>query len=553
VWWQCSNGHEWETKVSHRTRGSGCVYCAGQKVWEGFNDLATTYPGLVTEWHPTKNGDSTPQDVSAGSNKKVWWQCSKGHEWKAALAHRKNGTQCPVCNSNGTSHPEQCLLFYLSKVFPNAQNRYRLGSDEIDLLIPEIGLVIEYDGVYWHRLKLQKDIEKSQRLKSFYKILRIREEGLPLFKLEGVDCMVTTGHEKDLSTTIDKVFDFILKNFNLEPLVVETISNVVVDLEKDWINILENYRSYEYKNSLAVLHPELVKQWHPIKNGQLKPENFRSHSMEKVWWQCSKGHEWRAIIDSRSKSRGCPYCANKLVWAGFNDLATIHPELEKEWHPTKNADLTPQQVTIGSGKKIWWQCSKGHEWQVPVSHRTSKNTGCPYCSGYYPILGENDLGTTHPELIKEWHPTKNEHLAPQDVSAGSNKKVWWQCSKNHEWEATIANRTSNQTGCPYCSGKSVLNGFNDLATFEPILAKEWHLTKNGDLSPQDVSTGSNKKVWWQCSKNHEWEAVINSRSEGRGCPYCAGRYAIVGETDLTTTHPDLAKQWHPTKNGHLTP
>ncbi|MDO9391013.1 MAG: zinc-ribbon domain-containing protein, partial [bacterium] len=200
-------------------------------------------------------------------------------------------------------------------------------------------------------------------------------------------------------------------------------------------------------------------------------------------------------------------------------------ELAKEWHPTKNGSLTPSDVTQGSHKKVWWQCKKDktHEWATIISIR-NKGVGCPYCSNRM-VNHQNCLATTNPELAKEWHPTKNGSLTPNDVTQASNKKVWWQCKKDksHEWAANISNRNKG-SGCPYCSNKAV-NHQNCLATTNPGLAKEWHPTKNGTLSPKDITPGSDKKVWWQCKKDktHEWRAAVYKRSKGRGCPYCSGR------------------------------
>ena len=129
---------------------------------------------------------------------------------------------------------------------------------------------------------------------------------------------------------------------------------------------------------------------------------------------------------------------------------------------------------------------------------------------------------THPELAKQWHPTKNGDLTPQDVTAGSGKKAWWKCPDcGGEWEARVCMRRSQRTGCPFCINKKVLPGFNDLATTHPELAKQWHPTKNGELTPRDVVAGSEKKVWWKCEKGHEWETMIVHRASGRQCPKCA--------------------------------
>jgi DNA-directed RNA polymerase subunit RPC12/RpoP len=182
----------------------------------------------------------------------------------------------------------------------------------------------------------------------------------------------------------------------------------------------------------------------------------------------------------------------------------------------------------------------------------SNGGGCPYCSGKRVLIGYNDLANSNPNLSAQWHPVKNGSLTPLDVTCGSDKKVWWRCENNHEWQATISSRNSGN-GCPYCAGQRVISGQNDLATINPELADEWHPVKNNGLTPTDVMSGSNSKVWWLGKCGHEWEAVISSRKAGRGCPYCAGQKLLVGFNDLATKNPRLAAEWHPTKNGLLRP
>lgn len=202
-------------------------------------------------------------------------------------------------------------------------------------------------------------------------------------------------------------------------------------------------------NDLASQDPVLVAEWNVQKNGDLLPNMVSLHSGRNVWWKCSLGHEWQAIIANRVKGRGCPYCAGKKVLPGFNDLSTTNPTLSLEWHPTKNEGLLPTMVTLGSHKKVWWICCKGHEWETEITNRTTAKTGCPYCSGKKVSSGFNDLFTTNPRLASEWHPTKNKELLPTMVSSGAHKKVWWLCKNGHEWEAEIANRNAGN-GCPIC-------------------------------------------------------------------------------------------------------
>jgi len=168
------------------------------------------------------------------------------------------------------------------------------------------------------------------------------------------------------------------------------------------------------------------------------------------------------------------------------------------------------------------------------------------------VNNKNRLSVVNLSLAKEWHPTKNGDLTPNDVSFGSNKKVWWYRKEcNHEWDAII-NARSGGSGCPYCSNHRVCID-NCLATLNPKLAAEWHSTKNGELTPHDVMPNSSKKVWWRKKEcDHEWEAVISSRNQGAGCSCCAGRQVCV-DNCLATLRPDLAEEWHLDKNECLTP
>ena len=155
------------------------------------------------------------------------------------------------------------------------------------------------------------------------------------------------------------------------------------------------------------------------------------------------------------------------------------------------------------------------------------------CAGRMVTPNVNDLKSRFPELAKEWHPTKNGALTPDAVTAQSNRGVWWLCGAGHEYKATVASRVARNTGCPYCANRRVLLGFNDLASQLPMVAREWHSTKNGSLTPEAVTCGSTKHVWWKCGVcGYEWKAVIYSRAAAQrcGCPMCAGKIKIRNRT-----------------------
>lgn len=230
-----------------------------------------------------------------------------------------------------------------------------------------------------------------------------------------------------------------------------------------------------------------------------------------------------------------------------NSLSAMYPELVREWSD-KNLPLTPDKITYGSNKIVWWKATCGHEWQTSVKAR-SKGENCPICSGARVIEGINDLATLKPELAQEW--SKKNEIKPSEVSIGSHKKVIWRCRHGHEWEASIKSRTINGTGCPYCSHNKVLEGFNDLASQMPEVAAEWS-EKNYPLLPTMVTPFANKKVWWKCSKGHEWHTLISTRSGGSKCPYCSGITLLKGFNDFATTQPQLTEEWSD-RNLPLTP
>ena len=344
------------------------------------------------------------------------------------------------------------------------------------------------------------------------------------------------------------------------------------------------------KKSLKEKSPEAATMWHPKKNGMLTPDLVPWDSREEVWWiyeyddEFTGKHfvfEWMAKVYNMAKYPSCPYLTNKKVWPGFNDLRTKYPDIAAQWHPTKNGDLTPDTVVAGSRAYAWWFLPYDDpdtgkhfefEWEAKIFARTVNHTGCPYLTGKAVWPGYNDLQTKYPEIAAQWHPTKNGDLTPDKVIAGSEKRVWWLLPYDDpetglhfdfEWEADIGSRTKNNLGCPYLSNSAVWPGYNDLQTKCPEIAAQWHPTKNGDLTPDKVLAGSHEHAWWFLPYDDpetgrhfdfEWETSINARtSSNTGCPYLSNSALWPGYNDLQTKYPEIAAQWHPTKNGDMTP
>jgi hypothetical protein len=297
-------------------------------------------------------------------------------------------------------------------------------------------------------------------------------------------------------------------------------------------------------NDLLTLRSELAAEWAHEKNSLL-PSQVTPGSEKIVWWKCGEGHYWKASICNRNAGSGCPYCTGRLVLAGFNDLQTLKPELAGQWDTKKNT-LSPTQVTVMSNRVVWWICKEGHSWKAEVCKR-SIGGECPYCQNRRILVGVNDLQTLRPDLAGQWDSEKNK-FSPYQVVPGSGKMAWWKCDKGHSWKSSISSRSKfNRAYCPYCINQHILAGFNDLKTLNPGLADEWDFEKN-ELLPSQVTSGSDKEVWWKCEKGHSWKAQIVSRNRGCKCPYCTGRLLLPGFNDLQTLRPDLADEWDDEKN-----
>ncbi len=309
-------------------------------------------------------------------------------------------------------------------------------------------------------------------------------------------------------------------------------------------------------NVTLATYPELVKEWHPTKNLEKKPEDYAQFSNKKVWWKCNKGpdHEWEIAVYKRTKdTEGCPFCRNRRI-SITNRFDLNQKELLKQWNYEKN-NILPSEITIGTNKKVWWICNEDHEWESKVADRVQRGYGCKVCnkkSGRTGTYEKGDWLNFKQELLEQWMYEKNDKYGkPSDFSSGSAKKVWWKCKEgpDHEWEAEIRKRVKTNTNCPFCSGKkiSVTNSF--VLNF-PSIALEFHPTLNEGIDVNELLMFSNKKVWWKCKEgpDHEWSGALKERTyRKRNCPFCSGHKVSI-TNNLEINVPKIAKQFDLDKN-----
>lgn len=216
------------------------------------------------------------------------------------------------------------------------------------------------------------------------------------------------------------------------------------------LKLERSYNKFDKNNPFTIQN---IKLWCKLNNKpfELISDTYKN-SHGKLQFKCLKEDcneifekSWNSIIGGQ----GCGYCDGKQVSIS-NCLATLNPQLTSQWHSTKNGELTPFDVTCGSGKNVWWICDKGHEWQAVINIRCNLNRGCPYCSGTYPS-NDNNLLFHNPTLCLEWDYDLNKKK-PEEYTPMSSQKVYWKCTEcGHKWKATINGRNGRLNGCPKCN------------------------------------------------------------------------------------------------------
>jgi hypothetical protein len=452
--------------------------------------LAATHPEIAAQalgWDPT--------EVTAGSGKLQTWECRLGHKWETSVRHRTRGSGCPICgnrrllirfNDLATTHPELAAQAY--------------GWDPSTLMAgseKKFNWMCDY-GHIWSASIVNRAKKGS---------------GCPY--CSGRDCITGVN---DLATTHPELA---AQAHEWDPTTISAGS----DKHREWrcpqghqwtarvanrgvhnkgCPYCSGNRILAGFNDLATTHPELAAQaheWDPTTVSHGSSSTRRA-------WRCSLGHVWNATVSNRALlSTGCPYCAHQKLLPGFNDLATVRPDIAAE-----ASGWNPATTLTGSNKKFRWKCRLGHQWTTTINSRTSRGTGCPYCTNQTVKAGFNDLATTHPKLAAQAHGWD-----PASVVAGSKKSVDWICVYGHTWHASIHRRVYRENDCPYCTNRRVATGFNDLATVRPDIAAE-----ASGWNPATVLAGSKSKRKWKCADGHTWITTPGIRtSASTGCPTCA--------------------------------
>lgn len=523
VWWSCSNGHDWKAVIDSRTRGHGCPYCAGQRPTPERN-FGTEHPELINEWDWQKNGQQKPEDFSPRSTSKVWWKCGNGHSWQASISNRTRmdaKNTCPVClnriltdaNSLAKFRPDIAESWHPSRNAPLTPNYVVAGGQQKVWWICKHGH--EWEATVGLRVNAGTGCPKCSRQTSRIE-LAVYSELDALFddvvwreKISGYECDIYLP-ESHVGVEIDGVYwhrrrpeQELAKSAAFEAKGIQLFRV----REDGLLPLSERDVVFKFSEDEFLVASRLVSSL--LKHAQLSAQ------------QSAK------LLDYI----GGPGLINETLYRKLvatlpapppgHSLADKHPEIAKQWAFDLNAPLSPEHFRPKASKKVWWRCEIGHTWKSTLNNRVAHGTSCPACS-HRTVLApaEWNLSTINPDLANEWHPKKNGENRREDVYPNSNQKFWWQCSKGHEWLASVANRAKG-AGCPYCYGRYATKE-NNLASRYPELLVEWDRERNADLNPSDFTPHVGKKVWWRCKTGHSWQATIYNRTKNKSCcPVCA--------------------------------
>jgi len=390
AWWKCSKGHSYQVMIHQKIRSKVCPYCCGQRVSID-NCLSTTRPDLLGEWNFDRNKNISPNEITPGSHKRVWWKCSTcGFEWESFVYNRGiMGCGCPKCDSKKrTSFPEQSIGYYLSK-FEKVLYREKIENVEMDIFLPNLKIAIEYDGAFFHSRNgsEERDNKKNEFLMSkSIKLIRVKElkekNVQPYLNETNYGCDIYTSYNQNylfINPLIIQIIDFINK-------IVNTTYKINPNIREDRNDILEKYITNLKENSVAIKKPIGIKKWYYIKNGNVDPYTIPYSSKKHFWWKCPTcGYEWDGAFENLTDALTCSKCVHShqskaKIEKGKYNLFDSNPVLMEEWDYSKNSDVDPKKITPGSNIKVWWICKKcGYSWQAVVKNR-NKGIGCPSCA-----------------------------------------------------------------------------------------------------------------------------------------------------------------------------
>lgn len=464
---ECSKGHQVRILFDRlNLNDEPCSKCR-------FPSIALTHPELVPLFDFDRNKPLTPNDISKGSEREIHWLCPAGHSYMAlpTTMVRKPRPGCGVCAGRQ-------VLEGFNDIASQAPQVAAFWDSTCNGLAPSQAVIGQKKR--WFRCANDHEF-----LISSYQLKKALTNG-------GTGCKYCANRE----------------------------------VWSGW-------------NDLETVSPTLASEYERASN-KVPARFLCAFTRSQVMWKCENTTHPEYAAEPQARVRqgaGCGLCKQVRTEPGVNDSLSTHPWLADRWSPSNStsAEVLRTIAPSDSRRKWLWLCPDWrHDYSAAVS-AVLQGKGCLVCTGSQVLEGHNDLASSPVGLEYDQDSTERYSAelglpegfdySPRRIYKGAKIRLAWKCKKDdkHKWFALLQarTRTKQPTGCPFCSGRLVSRGENDIASQFSELATEW--SPRNDLNASEVSFGSHKEVWWVCPVGHrDYEASPHNRCRdpGTGCPDC---------------------------------
>lgn len=599
AWWTCPTClNVWQAPVADRTGGAQCPACeAGQsgepaltvesdrkqiahrhhfRLAQPGRSLADQEPDVAALWHPTRNGEITPDMVAPRSSLKAWWICAKGHEWQRSVnAQLVRGSVCRLCKPRsrrqqivprspepGKSlrdlHPEVAALWHPTKN----------GDTAPEHVVPGTHFVAWWTCSNGHEWQRRVDGQ-------------VANNSCPL--CERGD---TSGSLADLYPDVAAMW-FSKLNRSASPTTVRPTSTykahwrcpachhawvrTVVDqvrvgrCEQCRYGTARVFHRPKQGNSLADRDHSVAALWDTTGNGGVGADSVSIMSGLSAWWKCPDGHMWERSVKDQCVLGVCPECdpgrlelVEEAKRAGVTappvgkSLAETDPDVAAWWCSELNGALKATMVNARLSRSVWWECPRGHRWSASVLKQARNGCACREC--YSELAREASVAVQAPSVAEWWDAGLNavRGMDVESVPASSKRTAWWRCERGHLFDAPVSDMVARPV-CPVCTGGGSLD------VTRPDIAELWDYRRNSGVSVSSVNENSGREVWWKCPEGHEVYQSVESMCRA-GCSECArvkrveavldGRVCVF-ENSVEHLRGDVSALWHPNRNGEV--
>lgn len=491
--------------------------------------LKMAFPDIEKYWDYSKNGEETPNSVTAKSGKKAWLLCDKGHSFKRIISslNRSKLVSCPICT--------------------NRRSQTILGINDLFTVCPEAKFMWDYER---NQDLDPKHLAGTAHVRAYFKC----RMGHQFSKMVGnfkrdptcPECRYTENYSI-FKTRPDmlKFWDYSKMTHDpktISPTSLETGFWQCPDCSYQWQQAFSSLRlksdtmtcpfcagNPENCNSFKKYNPEAAKLWLP--DNQILPSLVTPMSTKTIRMQCPNNSEHVFNIQIQriplKPPFGCPICSTgsqvKAI-KGVTDLFTQNPQAKVMWDWQRNQKIDPYELRAHARIKAFFVCPEGHHFAKKIAD-FARSSRCPICAF------ENRMYIDgYPHLLKQWDFGKNREIDIHTTLAMSQQLAWWRCPQcGYEWQSQIKSRRDSKGLCPCCEVQVVqVPDKNDLFTLIPELRVFFDFEKNDGLELKNIFFSSQKPVWWRCPEcEYSWQTKPTARQkkvagkyQPKGCPIC---------------------------------